>query len=162
MDPELRELLDRDQIRELATRYSVAIDGKDLERLVALFDPEMDNERYGKGSDGVRAYYGRFTAGGDPGGVLHAVANHQIDFVDDQHATGVVYVRAFAGGAGTYMDIPALYLDEYVKREGRWYFSLRLPFELNRLRLEGEENLGYPPLTEGWAELRRRQAGGSS
>jgi hypothetical protein len=42
-------------MRKLVTRYSIAIDGKDIEALLDLCDPELDNERYGRGRDRVRA-----------------------------------------------------------------------------------------------------------
>jgi hypothetical protein len=158
VEPELRELLDREQIRDLATRYSVAIDSKDIDALLQLFDPEIDNEKYGKGIAGVRAYYARFTEREGDGRGLHFVANHQIDFIDAEHATGIVYVRAFAGGDGRWVDIPAIYLDEYVKRAGHWLFSLRVPAELQRMSFEQPENRGYQSLAEGW-KLHRSRGG---
>ena len=55
MDP-VEELLARDQIRQLAQRYALAVDGKDLDTLATLFVQDVDNGRYGPGRDGASAY----------------------------------------------------------------------------------------------------------
>jgi len=54
---ELPRLVARDTIRDLALRYALAVDGKDLDTLASLFAPDVDNGRFGRGPDGVRRFY---------------------------------------------------------------------------------------------------------
>jgi hypothetical protein len=85
-------LIARDRIRQLAERYALAADGKDLDVMATLFVPDVDNGRYGAGRDGVVRFYDqslrKFHCS------MHLVANHVIDFDDDDHARGVVYCHA--------------------------------------------------------------------
>jgi hypothetical protein len=154
----LTELLEREQIRELATRYSVAADSQDFDSLVELFDPEVDNGRFGKGRAATKAYYQRLLGSLEDGAVLHYVANHQIDFVDDTHAIGICYVRAFSGIEGRWIDVVALYVDDYVKRDGTWFFARRKPADLQRVTIEQPRSIGKVSLADAWAEHRQRQA----
>ena len=48
----LEELIARDQIRQLAFRYTLAVDGKDIDSLAELFVEDVDNGRYGPGREG--------------------------------------------------------------------------------------------------------------
>ena len=89
---DLPRLVDRDAIRELALRYALAVDGKDLDALASLFAPDVDNGRFGRGPDGVRRFYDqslrKFHCS------MHLVANHVIELDDSDHAHGVVYCLA--------------------------------------------------------------------
>ncbi len=160
-DRELTELLDREQIRQLAIRYSFAADSRDYDALVELFDAEVDNGGWGKGRESTRAYYEHLLGKPDDGRaglVAHLISNHQIDFVDDAHAEGLCYVRATAGLGERWTEIVALYLDEYVKRKGRWYFVRRRPHDLQRFSTEGPQSIGKLSLADAWEENRAREA----
>lgn len=157
----LTEMLDREQIRELATRYSFAADSRDYDTLVELFDTEVDNGRWGTGRESTRAYYEQLLGKPDDGRtgmVAHLISNHQIDFIDDSHAEGMCYVRATAGFGKGWTEIVALYLDEYIKRDGRWYFVRRQPCDLQRFSTEGPRSIGKLSLADAWEENRARQA----
>ena len=52
----LQELLARDAIRQLAARYALAVDGKDLDGIATLFVDDVENGRYGTGSEGVKRF----------------------------------------------------------------------------------------------------------
>ena len=84
-------MLARDKIRRLSERYALAVDGKDLDGIAALFVEEVDNGRYGPGREGVKNFYDRALRNFHCS--MHLVANHVIDFDDDDHAHGVVYCR---------------------------------------------------------------------
>jgi hypothetical protein len=157
-DLALTELLEREQIRELATRYSIAADSQDFDSLVELFDPEVDNGKFGKGRAATKAFYEQLLGSIADGGVVHYVANHQIDFVDDAHAIGICYVRAFAGSQDRWTDIAALYLDDYIKRDESWFFARRRPADLQRMTFEQPRSIGKLSLADAWAEHRQRQA----
>lgn len=58
MDP-LAQLLARDEMSQLAERYALAIDCRDLDSLVALFVTDVDCGRFGSGREALRE---RFTS----------------------------------------------------------------------------------------------------
>jgi uncharacterized protein (TIGR02246 family) len=155
---ELNELLDREQIRELATRYSFAADSRDFEAVAELFDEEVDNGKYGKGREATRAFYEKLLGQGTEGTVMHLISNHQIDFVDDTHAYGMCYVRAVAGIGEKWTEVAACYVDDYVKRDGRWYFARRRPTDLQRFMINDPVGIGKLSLADAWDIHRHRQA----
>jgi hypothetical protein len=53
----LAELIARDSIHQLADRYAVAVDGKDIDTIATLFVEDVVNGRYGPGRQGVRTFY---------------------------------------------------------------------------------------------------------
>ena len=53
MNP-LEELLARERIRQLAQRYALTVDGKDLDGIAALFVEDVNNGRYGSGREASR------------------------------------------------------------------------------------------------------------
>jgi hypothetical protein len=124
----LQELVARDQIRQLAERYSLAVDGKDLEGIAALFSDAADFGSFGAGRDGVLNRYDhdlrRYHC------TIHFVGNHVIDFDDDDHAHGVVYARAYhhVPEPDHWFDIAFAYWDTY-ERVGDvgWRFRDRQP-----------------------------------
>ncbi len=152
------QLLAREEIRELAHRYSFAADSGDFDAVAALFDPEVDNGRFGKGREALKKYYEQLLAAMDDGTVAHLIANHQIDFVDDATATGLCYVRAVSNvGGERWTEVVACYLDDYVKRDGRWFFSRRRPADLQRFAIAGEPlGVGKLTLADAWAIHRQR------
>jgi hypothetical protein len=157
-EQQLAELLDREQIRELATRYSFAADSGDYEGVARLFDEDVDNGRWGKGRAGTKAFYEQLLGAAGDGTVTHMISNHQIDFVDDNHAWGMCYVRAVSGIGETWMEAVACYVDDYVRRNGRWYFARRRPADLQRLVHDSPAGTGPFTLADAWAVHRERQA----
>jgi ketosteroid isomerase-like protein len=85
-------LVAHEQIRQLAARYAVALDARDLDTLVSLFVDDVQVSRDERGRDALRA---NFDAQLRPLGVtiLH-VANHVIDVLDADHARGIVSCHA--------------------------------------------------------------------
>jgi uncharacterized protein (TIGR02246 family) len=148
----LDELLTREQIRELATRYSIAVDRRDVDAVAELFDEEVDNGRFGRGREATRAYYRQYFEQAAEMW-LHQVANHQIDLVDDDHATGICYVRAVSGGDdGNWRDAVIVYFDTYLRRDGRWGFVRRRIAPLVRFDTEAPRPTDRFRLPEAWSE----------
>ena len=113
------------EIRQLAMRYGMAVDSRDLDMLVDLFAPDV---RVGRGTGGREAlkkwYDGALRS---PRTTIHWVMNHIVDFDDADHATGVVYCRdeldhpdADEWKIGTIQ-----YWDRYARYDGRWCFVER-------------------------------------
>lgn len=134
-DADLLRRIDRleslDAIRQLPARYALSLDMRDMEAMVSLFEPDV---RVGKGGSGrlaLRAYMDRtlrtpFT------GTSHHIGGHVIEFDDADHASGVVYSKnehetPVPGGSDEWVIMQMMYMDDYVRAEGRWYFARRLP-----------------------------------
>jgi hypothetical protein len=134
----LQELLARDDIRQLAERYAVAVDAKDLDGLARLFASDVDNGRYGPGAQGVKTFYEErlqlFHCS------MHLVGNHVIDFDDDDHAHGVVYCRAqhHVLEPEHWFDMALAYWDTYERQEEHWVFRRR------RVRTWYRQEIGHP------------------
>jgi hypothetical protein len=93
-EEEIAQLLEREQIRELATRYSFAVDSHDFDTVAGLFDEEVDNGRSGKGREATKAFYGNLLGRAGDGTAMHHMANHQIDFM-----TPITHGRCVTSGS---------------------------------------------------------------
>lgn len=114
-----------EQIRQLAARYALALDGRDVPALAALF---VDDVRTGDGGVGRDALARWFDPVLRPYGItFHLIGNHVIDLVDQDHATGVVYCRPEHEVGDLWVVMPMIYRDRYERRDGRWYFRSRKP-----------------------------------
>jgi hypothetical protein len=83
---DLAQLLARDEIRQLALRYALAIDSLDIDTLVGLF---VDDVQVGRNSFGRRALRENFDRQlREVGITILFVGNHLIDFQDEDHASG--------------------------------------------------------------------------
>jgi hypothetical protein len=135
---DLDRLLSLEAIRDLARRYALAADGKDLDAMAFLFAPDVDNGRWGPGRDGVKAFYAqslrKFHCS------VHLVANHVVDFADDHRAAGVVYCRAshHVLEPEHWYDEALAYFDSYERIDGEWLFRRR------RLRSWYRQHFGHP------------------
>ncbi|HET6950478.1 MAG TPA: nuclear transport factor 2 family protein [Acidimicrobiales bacterium] len=135
---DLTRLLALESIRSLAQRYALAADGKDLEGLADLFAPDVDNGRFGPGREGVKRFYDqslrKFHCS------VHLVANHVIDFDDDEHAHGVVYCHArhHVLEPEHWFDEALAYFDTYERLDGEWLFRRR------RVRSWYRQHHGHP------------------
>lgn len=124
---EVERLVSLEAIRDLARRYALAVDGKDVAGVAALFVPDVDNGRYGPGREGVRSFYDqslrKFHCS------VHLVANHVVDLDadDDGRATGVVYCIAHHHvlDPDHWFDEALAYFDSYERVGGDWLFRRR-------------------------------------
>jgi hypothetical protein len=134
----LEELLARDEIRRLAERYALAADGKDLEGLATLFADDVDNGRYGRGPEGVKAFYDQSLRNFHCS--MHFVGNHIIDFDADDRAHGVVYCIAqhHVLEPEHWYDHALAYFDTYERIGGAWRFRRR------RVRSWYRQDVGNP------------------
>jgi hypothetical protein len=135
---EIEALLARDRIRDLALRYALAVDGKDLDTLATLFVADVDNGRYGSGPQGVKAFYDRSLRNFHCS--MHLVANHVIDFDDEDHSHGIVYCRAHHHVLEPehWFDVALAYFDTYERVGDGWRFRRR------RVRSWYRQEFGHP------------------
>lgn len=120
-----------DAIRQLPAKYALALDMRDMDAMVSLFP---DDVRVGKDASGrlaLRAYMDR-TLRSPFTGTSHHIGGHVIEFDDADHAHGVVYSKnehetPVEGGADEWVIMQMMYVDDYVRADGRWFFARRLP-----------------------------------
>jgi len=129
------ELLAYEQIRQLAARYALAIDTRDIETLASLFIGD------------VRASFEQSLRG--VGITILNIGTHVIDLVDDDHATGFVYCKGEIQDGDRWIHQAILYRDTYERRDGRWRFARRV-HELFYGAEVGANPLRLPPAN--WPE----------
>ena len=136
---EVQRLLAYEEIRQLAARYALTMDSRDLDGLVALFVDDVQVGRDTFGRDALRASFE--TSLRDVGITILNVGTHVIDLVDDDHATGHVYCKGEIQDGDRWIHQAILYRDTYERRDGRWYFVRR------RHELWYGAEVGVNPLT---------------
>lgn len=130
MTEDLSSRIDRleslDAIRQLAAKYSLALDMRDLDALVNLFPEDVRVSRDQSGRAALKRWMDdtlrrQFT------GTSHHIGNHVIEFEDPDNARGVVYSKNEHETGGEWVIMQMLYWDNYQRIDGRWYFRRRLP-----------------------------------
>ena len=120
----LERVVARDEIRQLAYRYALAIDARDLDALVALFVPDV---RVGADATGRPALRKSFDASLRAIGVsILFVGNHVVDFSDPDHSTGIVYCRGQIQDGARWIEQAIQYRDRYERCDGEWLFVRRV------------------------------------
>jgi len=120
---DLARLVARDEIRELAHRYAVAMDARDLDALVSLFVPDVRVGREAVGREALRADFDRQLRA--IGVSILFVGNHVIDFDAADLAHGIVYCTAQIQDGARWIRQAIRYEDAYARRDGRWLFVRR-------------------------------------
>lgn len=127
---EAADVLAREAIRDLVARYNAYGDGGLLDRMIDLFVDdavlEVGDDRY-EGKEAIRGLFSGTVdrsagATGGPTYVRHGTTTHQIDLVDDGHATGRCYFTVLTRIG---LDHWGRYLDEYRVVAGEWRFACR-------------------------------------
>lgn len=122
-DPRIQRLLAYEEIRQLAARYAVATDSRDLDSLVSLFVDDVWVGGEKRGRTALREFFDRTLR--EVGITILNVGTHVIDFDDADHAHGIVYCRGEIQVARTWVVQAIQYRDEYERRAGHWYFFRR-------------------------------------
>jgi uncharacterized protein (TIGR02246 family) len=120
---DVERLLAYEEIRQLAARYALATDSRDLDALVSLFveDVQIGRDRFGR-----EALREAMDASLRAIGVsILNVGTHVIDLVDADHATGHVYCKGEIQDGDRWIHQAILYRDTYERRDGRWFFVRR-------------------------------------
>lgn len=115
-----------DAIRQLAAKYSLALDMRDLDALVNLFPADVRVSRDETGRPALKRWMDvtlreQFT------GTSHHIGNHVIEFASPDRARGVVYSKNEHETGGEWVIMQMLYWDDYERVDGCWYFRRRLP-----------------------------------
>nr|WP_298380771.1 nuclear transport factor 2 family protein [uncultured Halomonas sp.] len=115
-----------DEIRQLAGKYALSLDMRDLDAHVGLFAPDIRVGRERVGREHLKAWVDdtlrhQFT------GTSHHIGQHIIELADEDHAVGVVYSKNEHETGAEWVIMQMLYWDDYERIDGRWYFRRRLP-----------------------------------
>ncbi|WP_299573084.1 nuclear transport factor 2 family protein [uncultured Williamsia sp.] len=129
-----------DEIRQLAAKYAVALDQRDLDAVVGLFVDDVGAPGGRRGREALRDWYDAAMRR-DLLGTAHGIVGHVID-VDGPAASGIVYSRNDLETESTWLVEFVAYLDSYERRDGRWWFRRRTPMFWYR------SDLTEPPLGE--------------
>jgi hypothetical protein len=138
----LDEVLAREGIRDLVTRYNSCGDTGKFDRLWNLFADDAVVEvgpAHGERTTytGLEAVKRIFAGAQDrvlaqvesaiPTYIRHFTATHQIDLVDTDHATGRCYFAVIIGGGSSPggLDHWGRYIDDYIRIDGTWRFKRR-------------------------------------
>lgn len=112
-----------EQIRQLASRYAIAMSHHDVDALAELF---VDDVRVGRDTYGRDALRADFAQQLEPLGmtILH-VTNQVIDIDTPDTASGVVSTRAEIDIDGEWITQMIEYHDTYARRDDTWLFVRR-------------------------------------
>lgn len=154
-EEQLDRLISAHQIWQLALRYALAVDSRNMDDLAELFIPDVQLGKSLSGRDQLKQWMTKALA--NHGRTIHLVANHVVCFLDADHASGVVYCRDEVERDERWKVGHIQYWDTYERREGRWYFQRRrynrwgIVDELVRTKT-GFEDSGLPTseLPQAW------------
>ncbi|MCV7257174.1 nuclear transport factor 2 family protein [Mycobacterium shimoidei] len=126
LDARIERLEALDEIRQLAAKYAVALDMRDLDALVNLFVDDVKAPGKQRGRAALREWYDAELRHNLLGSA-HGVLGHVIDIHDSDTATGLVYSRNDLETESVWVIEMLAYLDSYQRRDGHWYFLKRTP-----------------------------------
>lgn len=132
----------RSEIQQLAYRYAVAVDSRDVAMLASMFMPD-------DGSDPAahqEAVFDRFEVGLKKVGISFLnVGTHLIDVHSATSATGLVYTKSEFQKNDGWNEQAILYRDTYTCVDGRWYFLGERVHQLWYGAPRGTDPLTLPP-----------------
>lgn len=122
----IEQLWAHEQIRQLAYRYALAIDSRDIDSLVKLFVDDVRVGRDSLGHDALAADF-RVQLRSIGTSILH-VTNHIIDINPENPdaATGIVYCRGEVEQDGEWIVQAIQYHDTYARVGSTWLFVRRV------------------------------------
>ena len=122
----LKKLEDREEIRALVARYGRAVDDRDWESLANQYTPDaVFDSAAGRsvGTDAIIDYYEERTKAYVAS--YHYPHSHEITFIDDHTATGLVCAHAELTIEGETVFVALRYHDDYRRVDGAWRFHER-------------------------------------
>ena len=162
----LDRLESRDEIRQLISKYSLALDMRDMDAMVNLFPEDVAVGGGKAGRPALKAWFAD-TLRNQFDGTSHHVGTTIIEFVDPDHAVGIVYSKNEHETGPEWVIMQMMYYDRYERISGRWYFRRRQPLywyatDLNKppigarkMRWPGREPYqgGFHELFPSWQEF---------
>jgi ketosteroid isomerase-like protein len=138
----IETLLAYESIRQLAARYALAVDARDLDTLVGLFVDDVHVGAKGTGRAALRESF--VVSLSEIGMTVLNIGTHVIDLVDEDHASGTVYCKGEIQDGSRWIHQAIAYEDRYQRVDGHWYF-VRRNHRLFYGAEVGGNPLGLPP-----------------
>lgn len=110
-------------IQQLAVRYAMAVDARDVETWLGLFAADVDCGRRGRGREALRGFITPALKGFYRS--VHAITGHVIDHLYEDHAQGRVYCRAEHEVGDRWIVMACVYHDRYARTDEGWRFVSR-------------------------------------
>lgn len=119
----LQRVEDTLSIQQLAVRYAMAVDDRDVDAWLELFAPDVNVGRGHIGREALRDFIvpqlRLFYRS------IHQIVGHRVELLSQDRAIGAVYCRAEHEVGDRWIVIAIRYDDEYSKVDGEWYFVRR-------------------------------------
>lgn len=116
----------RDEIRQLISKYSLALDMRDMAAMAGLFLPDVKVGKDSYGREALRDWLDQ-TMRQQFDGTSHHVGTTIIELLGPDEAVGVVYSKNEHETGAEWVIMQMMYYDRYERRDGRWYFARRQP-----------------------------------
>lgn len=110
-------------IGQLAIRYALAVDARDVDAWLDLFVPDVQVGRDRFGRESLRDYIEPALQGFYRS--MHQICGHRIEVVDRENARGTVYCRAEHEVRDRWIVLAVCYSDSYRCVGGEWLFVRR-------------------------------------
>lgn len=127
MDQALLERIDRIEahqaIQQLAVKYAMAVDARDVDAWLGMFVNDIDCGRRGKVREALRTFIEPAVRDFYP--TVHSITGHAIDEISGDHASGRVYCRAEHEFGDLWIVMTCVYYDTYERRDRIWYLARR-------------------------------------
>ena len=115
-----------DEIRQLAAKYSLALDMRDPDAWANLFPADVRVSKDKSGRQALKEWFDE-THRMQFDGTSHHIGGHIIEFDDPSNAQGIVYSKNEHETGAEWVIMQMMYFDKYERIDGRWYFRRRLP-----------------------------------
>lgn len=116
----------RDEIRQLISKYSLALDMRDMAAMAGLFLPDVKVGKDSRGREALRDWLDQ-TMRVQFDGTSHHVGTTIIEFLSPDEAVGIVYSKNEHETGAEWVIMQMMYHDRYQRVDGRWYFARRQP-----------------------------------
>ncbi len=126
--PTIEQLLAIEACREAARRYSYGLDRLDAEVMKSAYWPDGTDD-HGVFVGNAWEFCDRCVGSHDRWTwTAHTISNHRVEFDDDSHARGELYVHAtlFQEAERKLATFYGRYLDTYECRDGEWRIAHRV------------------------------------
>jgi ketosteroid isomerase-like protein len=138
-----------DAIRQLTSKYALAIDVRDLDAVVSLYVADIKVGPAAQGREALKDVFDRVLRGFTT--TSHQVQNHVIHLEDPDHGQGLVTCRCEhevpTPEGPKWVIVQNLYHDRYERIDGHWYFRARVQ---NRLYGTAVDDPPVGPLKDRW------------
>jgi uncharacterized protein (TIGR02246 family) len=122
----LDRLESRDEIRQLASKYALALDMRDMDAMANLFVEDVAAGGGRRGRQALRDWLDD-TMRKQFDGTSHHVGTQIVEFVDADNAVGIVYSKNEHETGAEWVVMQMMYYDTYRREGGRWLFARRQP-----------------------------------